>query len=203
MGAYAPVPESIVSERQLAKIRKIAEQTIVNMAADNTPYQGVLYIGLMLAEERGGDPVVIEYNARFGDPETEILLPILSESGVDVPAMLLEAARGNLARLKIPEQPAKTTLTVALAADGYPDNPRKGDEILGLDKEYPSVIIQHAGTTQDGQKWLTSGGRVLYVTGFGDDLDEAAARAYAAIGPQGIHFNGMQYRQDIGHQARS
>lgn len=203
MGAYAPVPEGIVNSGQLEKIRTIAQQTITNIANEGTPYQGVLYIGLMLAKERGGDPVVIEYNARFGDPEAEILLPLLSESGVDVADMLLQAARGNVSQIILPQTLGKCVLTVALASTGYPDNPRKGDEIHGLEKQYDGVIIQHAGTKRDGDKWLTAGGRVLYATGFGETIDEAAAKAYAAIGEDGINFNGMQFRTDIGHQARA
>jgi phosphoribosylamine--glycine ligase len=203
MGAYTPVPKGIINDKQLEKIRIITEQTITSAANEGTPYQGALYIGLMLAEERGGDPIVIEYNARFGDPETEILLPILSESGVDVSDMLLQTAKGNLSQVTIPETLSKSVLTIAIAGAGYPDSPRKGDEIFGLEKEYDSVIIQHAGTKYEEGKWLTAGGRVLYVTGLGGTVDEAAAKAYAAIGVQGIHFDGMQYRTDIGHQARA
>jgi phosphoribosylamine--glycine ligase len=203
MGAYAPVPEHIVNSKQLDKIRTIAEQTIAGIGQEGTPYQGVLYIGLMLAEERGNDPVVIEYNARFGDPEAEILLPFLSESGVDVADMLLQTAQGNLSQVVMPETLSTSVLTIALASTGYPDSPRKGDEIHGLEKQYDGVVVQHAGTARDGDKWMTAGGRVLYVTGFGGTIDEAAAKAYAAIGEQGIHFVGMQYRTDIGNQART
>jgi phosphoribosylamine---glycine ligase len=203
MGSYAPVPATIVNDQQRAKIHTIAEQTITSMAAEGTPYQGVLYMGLMLAEERGGEPVVIEYNARFGDPEAEILLPCLSESGVDVADMLLHAAQGNLSNVHVPDTLTTAALTVALASAGYPENPRKGDEIFGLGKKYDGVIVQHAGTKQEGDKWLTAGGRVVYITGLGKTVDEAAAKAYAAIGEQGVYFEGMQYRKDIGHQARS
>lgn len=203
IGTYAPVPKKIVNDKQLEKIRAIAKQTITNIANEGAPYQGVLYIGLMLAKERDDDPVVIEYNARFGDPEAEILLPLLHESGVDVADMLLQTAQGNLSQVIVPETFSKCVLTVALASAGYPDSPRKGDEIHGLEKQYDGVIIQHAGTKREGEKWLTAGGRVLYVTGFGNTIDEAASKAYAAIGPEGIHFEGMQFRTDIGHQART
>jgi phosphoribosylamine--glycine ligase len=202
MGAYAPVPDSIVSEAQAAKIRDIAKKSIDGMAAENMPYQGVLYIGLMLAEERGSDPVVIEYNVRFGDPETEILLPVLSESGFDVADMLLQAANGDVSNIQLPATFTKAALTVCLAAPGYPENPIKGSEILGLDKDYDGAIVHHAGTKLEDGKVLTAGGRVLYVTGFGDTISEAASHAYAAIGDQGVHFADMQYRRDIGHQAR-
>jgi len=168
------------------------------------PYQGVLYIGLMLAKERGDDPVVIEYNARFGDPEAEVLLPILSESGIDVPSLLQQTANGDITGvIAPPEHVNKAALTVCLAAANYPDAPRKGDAIYGLEKTYDGVIIHHAGTAQDGDTVVTAGGRVLYVTAFGDTIGEAAERAYAAIGPDGVHFDGMQYRTDIGYQAHA
>jgi phosphoribosylamine--glycine ligase len=202
MGVFSPLPEQIISKDQAQKIRAIAEQTIANMAKEGTPYQGALYLGLMLAKERGGEPVVIEYNARFGDPENQVILPILQMSGFDVADMLLQTAKGDVAGLKVPTI-KKCALTVALASAGYPESPVKGDEIMGLNKEYGDVIVQHAGTKQEGGKWLTNGGRVLYVTGLGDSPDEAAAKAYAAIGQNGIHFDGMQYRRDIGHQVRS
>jgi phosphoribosylamine-glycine ligase len=171
------------------------------MANEGTPYQGVLYIGLILAEERGGAPVVIEYNARFGDPEAEVLLPALSESDVDVAHLLLQTARGSLPTIN----PSFTTpvLTVCLAASGYPQAPRKGDLIEGLGNTYENVIIHHAGTKKIDNTVVTNGGRVLYVTGFGPTLDEAAAHAYAAIGENAIHFEGMQYRTDIGYQVRT
>jgi phosphoribosylamine--glycine ligase len=203
MGSYAPVPDSIAGKKQIANIRAIAEQTIAAMAKEGTPYQGMLYIGLMLAEERGGDPVVIEYNARFGDPEAEILLPLLHESGVDVVDMLQQAAAGNLTGVAVPKSFDVSVLTVALASAGYPQSSHKGDVIYGLDKQYEGVIIQHAGTAhRDDGAWVTAGGRVLYVTATGKDVNQAASRAYAAIGEQGIYFNGMQYRTDIGWQAR-
>lgn len=203
MGVYAPVPSDIVNDAQLEKIHDIARRTIVGIAKDGTPYQGVLYMGLMMAKERDGDPLVIEYNARFGDPEAETLLPLLSKSGVDVVDMLLQAAQENLSKITIPQVLKKAALTVALASAGYPDSPQKGDEIFGLERGYEDVVVQHAGTKREAEVWLTAGGRVLYVTGFGDNINEAAARAYAAIGERGIHFKGMQYRKDIGHQART
>lgn len=201
MGAYTPLPSSVVSEEQAARIHAIAAQSITGMASEGTPYQGVLYIGLMLAEERNNTPVVIEYNARFGDPEAEVLLPALSESDIDVAHLLLQAAKGNLP----PVTPSLTgaALTVCLAASGYPESPRKGDPISGLEKTYENVIIHHAGTKSVDDSIVTNGGRVLYVTGLGATPDEAAAHAYAAIGDDAIHFDGMQYRSDIGYQVRS
>ena len=203
MGAYAPVPDHIADADTLGQIRTIAEQTIRGIAADGTPYQGMLYIGLMLPEERDGSPVVIEYNARFGDPEAQILLPLLHESGVDVAEMLLQAAQGNVAQAGIPEEFDVAALTVALASAGYPQSSHEGDIIYGLDKQYQDVIVQHAGTKhRDDGVWVTAGGRVLYITAFGKNVKKAAKRAYDAIGDDGIYFNGMQYRTDIGHRAR-
>jgi phosphoribosylamine---glycine ligase len=202
MGAYSPLNKNIANDRQAGAIHDIAERTIKGMADDGTPYQGVLYLGLMLPEERGGDPVVIEYNARFGDPETQVILPALSASGFDVAAMLLAAASGDIAKVNVPEKVTATALTVCLAASGYPESPRKGDEIFGLEKNYDNVIVHHAGTKREGDKIITSGGRVLYVTGIGTTPDEAAECAYAAIGEHSIHFDDMHYRTDIGHQIR-
>jgi phosphoribosylamine--glycine ligase len=202
VGAYSPLPASIVTPGQAQKINDIAKQTIQGMAEEGTPYQGVLYLGLMLAEEHGCDPVIIEYNARFGDPETQVVLPVLAAVGVDVTDLLLRAARGDVSGISMPGTIAKVALTVCLSATGYPENPKKGDEIHGLNATYKDVIIQQAGTAQSGDKIVTAGGRVLYVTGVGNTTDEAAAKAYNAIGESGIHFSGMQYRTDIGHQAR-
>jgi phosphoribosylamine--glycine ligase len=202
MGAYTPLPSTLISEEQATQIRLIANQTIRGMASEDNPYQGVLYIGLMLAKERNNMPVVIEYNARFGDPEAEVLLPALSESDIDVAHLLMSVANGEMPDIKTSSSVA--ALTVCLAAAGYPEAPRKGDVIVGLDKTYENVIIHHAGTKSvDDNTVVTNGGRVLYVTGFGANVDEAAAHAYAAIGEEGVHFEGMQYRTDIGHQART
>ncbi|HEV2403159.1 MAG TPA: phosphoribosylamine--glycine ligase [Candidatus Saccharimonadales bacterium] len=202
MGAYAPIPKSLITFRQRSMIRDIVERTIHGMAEEGTPYQGVLYIGLMLPEEQHGNPVVIEYNARFGDPEAQVVLSCLSQSGFDVAQLLLDAANDRLpATETIPSEPKTTALTVCLAAAGYPDNPRGGDVLVGLGTSYPNVVVQHAATEQKGKELVTSGGRVLYVTGFGKTVHEAATQAYSAIGQQGIHFAGMHYRQDIGHQA--
>ena len=205
MGTYTPVPAEMINERQLAKIQEIAAKTIKGMAVEGTPYQGVLYMGLMLAEERGGDPVVIEYNARFGDPEAQVVLSSLTDSGVDVYNMIRETAAGHVPDLGPPQFLGRAALSVCLAAQGYPDPEatKKGAIIHGLDRTYPNVTIHHGGTKQDGDNILVNGGRVLYVTGRGESVDEAAAAAYAAIGEDGIHFEGMQYRTDIGYQART
>jgi phosphoribosylamine--glycine ligase len=203
MGAYTPVPKEMISDWQLAGIQDIADRTIGGMADQGMPYQGVLYMGLMLAEERDGGPVVIEYNARFGDPEAEVILPALTASGVDVYSTLRETAHGHTPYLGAPQFSGRAALTVCLAAEGYPDSPKKGAVIAGLGADYPNVTIHHGGTKQAGNDVVTAGGRVLYVTGQGETVDAAAGAAYAAIGENGIRFAGMHYRTDIGHQARS
>lgn len=201
MGAYCPVPASIVTQGQADKIRAITAQTITGMEVAGTPYQGVLYMGIILAEEHGGDPVVIDYNARFGDPETQVMLPVLEQAGYSVGDMLMEIAKGNLGgTVPLPTSLPSVAVTICLAASGYPDKPHGGDVIEGLEKTYDNTIIHLAGAAQVGEETITSGGRVLYVTGLGATAAEAAAHAYAAIGPNAIHFAGMQYRTDIGQE---
>ncbi|MDB5167611.1 MAG: Phosphoribosylamine--glycine ligase [Candidatus Saccharibacteria bacterium] len=205
MGAYAPVPESIVSPAQYEKIKDIAKKTVDGMKADGHPYQGILYIGVMLAQERGGDPVVIEYNARFGDPEAEVVLTILAEAGVDVYELLKSTDSKLNGELLEGLNLTQSALTICFASAGYPESSHKGDEILGLDTEFPDgVFVHHAATTlnNDGDV-VTNGGRVLYVTSVADTIDEAATNAYSVIGDNGVHFEGMQYRTDIGKQART
>jgi phosphoribosylamine---glycine ligase len=205
MGSYAPA-SPLVNDSQLEKIFDIAEKTINGMRNLGTPYQGLLYIGLILAEEYGGDPCVIEYNCRFGDPETQVVLPLLENAGVDTYQLLKSASECDIGKRFSPTSLMRVggaALTVCLAASGYPENPKKGDIIHGLDKEYRDVIVHHAGTKRQNNNIVTAGGRVLYLTGLGETMDEAAERAYSAVGTQGVHFNGMQYRRDIGHQLRT
>lgn len=201
MGVYAPLPDWMLSKKQWEQIVAIAQQTIDGMRAEGTPYQGVLYVGLMLAEELSGQPIVIEYNARFGDPETEVIIPILQGNGVDIYEMLLATARGNLADFTMPAQLNAAALTICLAAANYPDTPKTGDIIFGLDESYRDVTVFHGGTKLADNAIVTSGGRVLFVTGFGATLAAASEAANAAIGNDCIHFNGMQYRSDIGYRA--
>jgi phosphoribosylamine--glycine ligase len=171
------------------------------MLAEGTPNQGVLYIGIMLAEELGGDPIVIEYNARFGDPETEVIIPLLQGNGVDIYKMLQATASGNVHGLSMPTTLNGAAMAICLAAAGYPNAPTKGEVIRGLDESYRDVIIFHGGTKTDGTTVVTSGGRVLFVTGLGATLQAASDAANAAIGTSGVYFEGMQYRSDIGYRA--
>ncbi|QQS18743.1 phosphoribosylamine--glycine ligase [Candidatus Saccharibacteria bacterium] len=204
MGVYAPLPDWMLSAAQWEKIEVIAEKTITAMAAENTPYQGVLYMGLMLAEELAGDPLVIEYNVRFGDPETEVIIPLLHGNGVDIYDMLYATAAGTLADFAMPKEIHGAALTICLAAEGYPDSPIPGKVVEGLANEYRDVTVFHGSTKLDesGQV-VTSGGRVLYVTGLGVNLAAASQAANAAIGESAIHFPAMQYRPDIAWRARN
>lgn len=203
MGAYAPVPSRIVASKQWVQIEEIAQRSIESMAYEGRPFEGCLYLGLMLAEEKGWDPVVIEYNARFGDPETQVILPLLENAGVDVPDLIRSAAEGSVKDIPLRRNLGNAALTVCLAAQGYPDSPLKGDAISGLDRSYKDVIVHQAGTKRTGEQVFTNGGRVLYITGIGENIDEAAVAAYGVIDSKSVTFNGEQHRSDIGYQARS
>jgi phosphoribosylamine---glycine ligase len=193
MGAYSPAPimDAKMSERVM---REIVVPTIKGMAAAVAPFKGVLFAGLMMCAD---GPKLIEYNVRFGDPETQAILPRLEE---DLLALMLACVDGRL-----PERPARlsplTVLTVVLAAKGYPGASLRGSEIIGIEQAeaMPFVAITHAGTKREGQKLIADGGRVLNVTAFGADVEEARARAYAAIGT--IDWPGGFHRSDIGWRA--
>ncbi len=204
MGVYAPLPDWMLSAAQWDKIATIARKSIEGMAADGTPYQGVLYMGLMLAEELGGDPLVIEYNARFGDPETEVIMPLLQGNGVDIYDMLLATATGKIADFALPQSLNGAAIAICLAAEGYPDAPVTGKVISGLAETYRDVTVFHGGTKLDETgNVTTSGGRVLFVTGLGVNLEAASEAANGAIGPTAINFPAMQYRPDIAWRALS
>jgi phosphoribosylamine--glycine ligase len=201
VGVYAPLPDWMLSPRQWEKISDIANKTITGMLADGVPYQGVLYMGLMLAEETHGDPIVIEYNVRFGDPEAEVLIPLLVQNDVDIYQMLAATADGSLLKFSFPNRLEGTALTICLAAANYPKQSKIGDIIHGLHQPYEGVTLFHGNTVKVGSNVLSGGGRVVFVTGFGANLDKASKAANAAIGTQGVHFDGMQYRTDIGYRA--
>ncbi len=208
MGAYAPVPVSIISNGQYAQLFESVEKTLKGMRTSGTPFErGLLYGGFMLSEQQEGKPVVIEYNVRFGDPETQVILPLVREAGVDMYNLLRSAAEGGLEKPDVDfAKLAISALTVCLAAPGYPNNPQKGADIYGIDNDYTDVDLQLAGVKNS----KVSGGRVLYVTGTGKTIDQAAANAYAAIDVQRVGsqtnkvgFAGMQFRKDIGRQVRA
>jgi phosphoribosylamine---glycine ligase len=199
MGAYAPAPivDEVVRGRVLDRI---VNPTLAGLRAEGRPFVGVLFVGLMIDD---GQPSVIEYNVRFGDPEVQPLM-----LGLEVPLVprLLAAARcrGELLDEQLPGKPAAT---IVLASAGYPASSSKGDEIRGLAQAMaiadadPQLAIFHAGTRRDGELWRTDGGRVLGVCASASDLREALRRAYDLLGH--IDFEGVQYRRDIGARALS
>lgn len=192
MGAYAPA--RIVDEELMQQIRtSIIEPTITGMALENRPYRGLLYAGLILTEN---GPKVLEYNCRFGDPETQVVLPLLKS---DLLELLIAASEGDLNKYKI-EKHDLTAVCVIMAAGGYPGKYEKGQTILGLNRKFDeNVYIFHAGTKKSKDKIVTDGGRVLGVTAWAQDVTDAIKTAYTAVGK--IAFNGAYYRKDIGHKA--
>ncbi|HVU01579.1 MAG TPA: phosphoribosylamine--glycine ligase [Polyangiaceae bacterium] len=194
MGTYAPAP--LVTPALAERVRvEVFERTVRAMAAEGNPYKGVLFAGLMVTD--AGEPYLLEFNVRFGDPETEVLMNVLDGDLADA---LHSAAKGLLdpAALSVS---ARHALSVVVASEGYPGTPRLGDAILGLGDAaaVPEVVVYHAGTRLEDGRVVTAGGRVLAVTGRGCSLREAHARAYAAV--EKIRFPGMQYRRDIGARA--
>ncbi|MEM6992202.1 MAG: phosphoribosylamine--glycine ligase [Myxococcota bacterium] len=193
MGAYVPAPVFDAAVSDKARSRIVAP-TLAALAEEKRPFVGVLFIGLMI--DPSGDPFVIEYNCRFGDPEIQ---PLLFGASEPVAEHLLAAARGELSDGTLSGRPA---VTVVAASAGYPASSRKGDVITGLDVAdgQPDVQVFHAGTQRDSDgRWVTHGGRVLGVCARADTLAEALPRAYAAAAQ--IRFDGMQLRRDIGAQA--
>jgi phosphoribosylamine---glycine ligase len=193
MGSYSPVPK--IDDELIHDITSVVHQPIVDeLRTRGTPFHGVLYAGLMLTE---AGPKVLEFNARFGDPETQAILPRLRS---DVLALLDRAARpAGLAGVSI-DWSNDWAVTVVLASGGYPESSSSGDVIEGLeDAEAAGVEITHAGTAEEDGRIVTAGGRVLNVTALGPSPAEARERAYA--GARAIHFDGMQMRNDIAARA--
>jgi phosphoribosylamine---glycine ligase len=192
MGAYSPAP--VVTPGLHARVmREIIHPAIAGMAKDGTPYTGFLYAGLMI--DKAGNPKTLEFNCRLGDPETQ---PIMLRLKSDLLALVEHALAGTLDRASA-DWDRRPALGVVLAAGGYPDEPRKGDEITVLPKPTEDCRVFHAGTRLDGKRLVTNGGRVLCVTALGGSLRMARARAYETA--EAIRFDGMQYRKDIGHRA--
>ena len=193
MGAYSPAP--VVSAAQHARImREVIEPTVRGLAAEGTPYTGFLYAGLMIAAD--GTPNVIEFNCRLGDPETQPILVRLESDLVDIVEAALD---GRLAATAAQWDP-RAAVGVVLAAAGYPDAPRKGDAIEGLEAaaRLPGKVF-HAGTQRAGERVVTAGGRVLCAVGCGTTVAAAQREAYALVDT--IRFDGMQCRRDIGFRA--
>jgi len=193
MGAYSPAP--VVTPQIHARVmREVIEPTVRGMAADGHPYTGFLYAGLMIADD--GTPGVLEYNCRFGDPETQ---PILLRLRSDLVTLVEAALEGRLDRVDA-NWDARAALGVVMAAAGYPGPYRKNDAIHGLAAESgPEQKVFHAGTVLSGNQVLTHGGRVLCATALGANVAEAQQRAYTLA--RTIHWEGVQFRTDIGYRA--
>ena len=193
MGAFAPSP-LVTPDISRRVCDEIVSPVLAGMEHEGHPYRGFLYVGLMLTAD---GPKVIEFNVRFGDPEAQVVLPMLDE---DLAGLLGQAASGTL-----PSRPARFRhephVGVVLAAGGYPDSPESGKPIDGVDaaNEVPGAIVFHAGTSRCDGRLLTGGGRVLTVVGRSNTYRDAIDIAYAAASR--IHFDGMQYRRDIGRKA--
>lgn len=192
MGAYSPAP--VVTPALHARVlREIIMPTVRGMEKDGIPYTGFLYAGLMI--DGDGNPKTLEFNCRMGDPETQ---PIMARLKTDLFDVMEHAVNGRLDAVEL-DWDRRTALGVVMAAHGYPDAPRKGDLITGIPAETDDSVTFHAGTTLADGKLLTNGGRVLCVVGLADTVKAAQRAAYAAA--QQIHFDGMQYRSDIGYRA--
>jgi phosphoribosylamine--glycine ligase len=195
MGAYSPPP--VVTPAIEKKIlERIVGPTLRGMAAEGRPFRGALFVGLMIVE---GEPMVLEYNTRFGDPECQAIMTRWKGS---ILPLVQGSAQGDLDGLT-PQWEAPASLCVVLASAGYPGHYTKGKVISGLDAagKLPQVTVFHAGTARQDGAVVTSGGRVLSVTAIGDTIDEAADRAYEAVAK--IEFEGKHHRHDIGWRART
>jgi phosphoribosylamine--glycine ligase len=194
MGAYSPAPV-VTPELHERILRDVIRPTILGLAAEGMPYTGFLYAGLMIAPD--GTPNVLEFNCRLGDPETQ---PVLTRLKSDLVTLCEAALEGRLDRVQAEWDP-RTALGVVLAAAGYPDEPRTGDVITGLDEaaRQPGKVF-HAGTRASDGSVVTAGGRVLCAVGLGERVADAKRAAYALA--ERIKWNGMQYRRDIGWRAQ-
>ncbi len=192
MGAVSPVP--FADEAFLKKVNdRIIVPTVEGLKKDNIHYRGFIFIGVIRVKD---DPLVIEYNCRLGDPETEVVIPRMKN---DLVELFLAVANGTLADVRIVED-ARVACTVMAVSGGYPATYEKGFPISGLDFKVPGTIVFHAGTIDKDGEVVTSGGRVLCVTAFGESVDEAAQSATDVMGE--IDFDGIYYRRDIGYEFR-
>lgn len=193
MGAYCPAP--VVTPYLKQRILKnILEPVVHQLGKNGTPYSGILYAGLMINEH---DPMVLEFNVRFGDPETQALLPLLKN---DLMEIFIAIHEKRLHEIQL-EWEQGVAVSVVLASGGYPGDYEKGIEIQGLDEveHMDKVMVFHAGTKYENGKFYTAGGRVFNVTALGKTIETAQDRAYAAI--KRIYFDKMHYRRDIGNKA--
>jgi phosphoribosylamine--glycine ligase len=195
MGAYS-MDGLLSPELRLRILDEIILPTVDGMNREGHPFAGILYAGLMLTPD---GPKVLEFNVRFGDPETQVILPRLRS---DLPTLLLQAACGDLAGARAEWTPGAAVCVVA-ASQGYPGSYLKGQEISGLERagRMEKLVVFHAGTSHVGGRFMTSGGRVLGVTALALSLEEAVRRAYAGLNE--IHFDGIYYRRDIAYRRLS
>jgi phosphoribosylamine--glycine ligase len=193
MGAFAPSPLWDGS-LQARVMREIVDPVIAGMAKEGHPFRGFLYVGLMLTTS---GPKVIEFNVRLGDPEAQVVLPLVDEP---LAPLLLAVAEGHLNQSTC-RIASDRLVGVVIASRGYPDSSESGQPITGIEQSerIPGVSVYHAGTASRDGRLVTAGGRVLTVVGRGRDYTDAIARAYAGVLP--IHFDGMQFRRDIGRKA--
>ena len=191
MGTYAPAPVLTDALRDEA-MKTILEPMVAAMENEGMPYVGCLYAGLMITPQ---GPKVVEFNARFGDPETQVVLPLLDS---DLGQIMMACATGKLTADMVKWKDSSAACVI-LASKGYPETSSKGDIISGDIKQHDTTIVFHSGTKLIGENYLTNGGRVLGVVGLGKDLRTALDRAYGRI--EHIDFEGMQYRTDIGAKA--
>lgn len=197
MGAYSPAP--VVTKEVADKVMKeIILPTVDGMAKDGYPFTGFLYAGLMIDKDAEGKPTVktLEFNCRFGDPETQ---PIMTRLQSDFTELVQAGIDGSLDKVIATWDP-RSALGVVMASQGYPSNPKKGDAISGIEKATGDSVTFHAGTKlNDKGELVANGGRVLCVVGLGDTLKAARDKAYEKL--ENIKFEGAQYRKDIGHRA--
>jgi phosphoribosylamine--glycine ligase len=192
MGAYSPAPV-VTAQVHARAMREVIMPTIKGMEKEGIPYTGFLYAGLMI--DAKGQPKTLEFNCRMGDPETQ---PIMMRLKSDLLEVMLAATSEKLDTIEL-EWDRRTALGVVMAAAGYPFHPRKGDLISGLPKDQLDAMVFHAGTSAKDGQTMTSGGRVLCVTVLADSVKQAQQKAYEVA--KDIHFDGQQYRRDIGFRA--
>jgi phosphoribosylamine--glycine ligase len=192
MGAYSPAP-IVTPELHARVMREIIVPTVAGMAADGIPFSGFLYAGLMI--DANGNPRTLEFNCRMGDPETQ---PIMARLKSDLLAVFEHAIAGTLDKVSL-EWDRRTALCVVMAAEGYPDAPKAGAVVTGIPEETSDSVVFHAGTRLVDRKITVTGGRVLGVTALGDSVRVAQRRAYETV--EAIHFEGAQWRRDIGWRA--
>jgi phosphoribosylamine--glycine ligase len=193
MGAFSPSP-LVTPEIEQRVIEEVVEPVLDGMRDEGHPFRGFLYVGLMLT---ASGPKVVEFNVRFGDPEAQVILPMLDE---DLPELLMAAANGSLAS-RVARLRNERLVGVVMASGGYPESPDSGRVISGLAEaaRVPGALVFHAGTAARGTDVVTAGGRVLTVVGRGPSYERAIEIAYRAVGA--IRFEGMQFRTDIGQKA--